>query len=266
MLESTTGMSVLEHLALVPAGGLGAYNVYLDNFLVIQSNPLLYSLEPGAPPGAAVDPITGVFSWTPPPGHGAFTTNITVRVTDYGLPNLSDTTTFAVTVGAPPMLLAQPVSRTNEFGTTATFTVEANGTTPLNYQWRKGGTNLVTGTNAVLTLTNVGRRDGGVYAVLVTNIYDSVLSSNATLVVRVPQRLGNPVLLPDGGACVIVSGDVDGGLLSTNDLLNFEVYAATNLVDWVLLTNDLTLTNGQLWLCDPARTNHPLRFYRILEH
>ena len=165
-----------------------------------------------------------------------------------------------------PVILSQPANQNVAVGALVNFAVSAAGVAPLNYQWHKGGTNLAGRTAAMLTLTNVGRRDSGVYAVLVTNVYGSVLSSNATLVVHVPQRLGNPVLLPDGGACVIVSGDVDGGLLSTNDLPNFEVYAATNLLDWILLTNDLTLTNGQLWLCDPTRTNYPLRFYRILEH
>ena len=265
VLESTTGEGVLEHLALVPAAELGAYDVYLDNFLVVQSNPLGYSLEPGAPPGAAVDPITGVFSWTPPPGHGAFTTNITVRVTDGGLPNLSDTTTFAVTVLAPPMLVVQPANRTNDYGTTAAFLVSATGTEPLSYQWRKDQVSLADATVATLTLTNIGRRDAGVYAVLVTNLYGSILSSNAALVVCVPQRLGTPCLLPDR-TCVIFSGDADGGLLASNDLPHFEVYASTNLANWLLLTNCLDLTNGQLRLHDLSNSNLSQRFYQIIEH
>ena len=90
------------------------------------------------------------------------------------------------------------------------------------------------------------------------------MSSNATLVVRVPQRLGTSALLPDG-TCGITSGNADGGLLSTNDLPNLEVHASANLVDWVLLTYSLMLTNGQLLLYDPGSTNLPLRFYRVLE-
>lgn len=35
-LESTTGKGVLEQLTLVPAGGTGAYNLYLDNFQVLE--------------------------------------------------------------------------------------------------------------------------------------------------------------------------------------------------------------------------------------
>lgn len=164
----------------------------------------------------------------------------------------------------PPAITTQPQSRTNYFGTTATFTVSASGTEPLSYQWRKGGTNLADRTDVILTLTNVGRRDNGVYAVLVTNICNSTLSSNATLVVRVPQRLGTPSVLC-GGTCIILSGDADGGLLSTNDLADFDLYASTNLETWILLTNSLSLTNGQLRLCDPGSTNLPMRFYRVIE-
>ena len=178
----------------------------------------------------------------------------------------SATSAVAVlTVTVPPAITAQPQSQTNNFGTTAIFIVSAAGTAPLSYQWRKGATNLVGHTDVTLALTNVGRGDDGVYAVLVTNLGGSTLSSNALLLVRVPQRLGVPTLLSDG-SCVVLSGDADGGLLSTNDLANFDLYASTNLTSWVLLTNSLSLTNGQLQLWDRGCTNLPQRFYRIVEH
>ena len=68
-----------------------------------------------------------------------------------------------------------PVSRTNDAGTTATFTVLASGTTPLNYQWHKNGTNLTDTGNVsglasnTLTLTNVLGADRADYSVVVTN-------------------------------------------------------------------------------------------------
>ncbi|HVM50425.1 MAG TPA: C1 family peptidase [Candidatus Acidoferrum sp.] len=169
-----------------------------------------------------------------------------------------------LTVQMPPTITAQPQSRTNYFGTTATFSVSATGTQPLGYQWRKFGTNLAVGTDTLLTLTDVGRRDDGLYSVLVTNILSSVLSSDAILLVQVPQRLGTPVLLTDG-TCVLLSGDADGGLLSPSDLTNFAVYASTNLTDWVMLTNCPSLTSGQLEFIDLGCTQFPQRFYRILE-
>src|SRR6185295_13780980 len=65
-----------------------------------------------------------------------------------------------LTVIDPPTILAQPVSRTNNAGTLATFTVTAGGTTP-TYQWRKNGANLSNGgnvsgaTSSALALTTV---------------------------------------------------------------------------------------------------------------
>lgn len=170
-----------------------------------------------------------------------------------------------LTVLVAPAITTQPESRTNHYGTTATFTVVASGTAPLAYQWRKGGADLPTGTDPVLALLNVTRCDGGVYSVLVTNIAGSALSSNALLVVRVPQRLGTPILQADG-SCVVFSGDADGGLLTMNNLANFELYASTNIEDWLPLTNCLSVTNGQLRVCDPDSANLPQRFYRISEH
>jgi hypothetical protein len=66
-------------------------------------NALNFGLS-GAPAGATLDPVTGLFSWTP--GHeSANTTNvITVSVTDDGTPPQSDTKTFAITVLSAPVI------------------------------------------------------------------------------------------------------------------------------------------------------------------
>jgi hypothetical protein len=45
----------------------------------------------------------------------------------------------------PPVILAQPASRTNNAGTAATFSVVAGGAAPLSFQWRKDGVPLVDG-------------------------------------------------------------------------------------------------------------------------
>ena len=67
---------------------------------VVASDPdagdtLTYSLD-AAPAGAAIDPVTGVFTWTPV--EGPATAVITVRVTDSASPPLSATRSFNVTV------------------------------------------------------------------------------------------------------------------------------------------------------------------------
>jgi len=183
ILESTTGKAVLEALALVPAGGMGVYNVYLDNFVQVQNAALTYSLEPGAPAGAAIDASTGVFTWTPVAGQGPATYNITVRVTDGGTPAASATTTFAVTVSAPPVITAQPQSQAVGAGSSVTFSVTATGTAPLSYQWRKNGGTISGATASSYTLANAQPSDAGSYSVVVANAVGTVTSSNAVLTV-----------------------------------------------------------------------------------
>jgi hypothetical protein len=74
-----------------------------------DGNALTYSLDAPTPSGASVNPATGVFTWTPTEAQGPMTTNLTVRVTDNGVPPLSDAKTFTVTVlesNRPPVLAA----------------------------------------------------------------------------------------------------------------------------------------------------------------
>ncbi len=109
VLSTASGLGVLEHLALVPAAGNGAYTVYLDDFGVYTPNLLTYSLDPGAPTNAAVDAATGVFTWTPTEAQGPGLYYITVRVTDSQSPPQTDAETFQVTVNEvnqPPVLAA----------------------------------------------------------------------------------------------------------------------------------------------------------------
>jgi hypothetical protein len=124
VLSTTSGLGVLEHLALVPAAGNGAYTVYLDDFVVGTPNALTYSLDPGAPTNAAVHPVTGVFAWTPTEAQGPGIYNLTVRVTDSQSPPQTDAKSFQVTVNEvnrAPVLTAIP-NRTVHAGMAVVFT------------------------------------------------------------------------------------------------------------------------------------------------
>jgi PKD repeat protein len=70
----------------------------------VPANGLTFSLEPGAPAGATIDPATGLFAWTPADGPGEVTVGI--RVTDDGDPALSDVETVEITVGNVAPVLA----------------------------------------------------------------------------------------------------------------------------------------------------------------
>src|SRR5207245_7704932 len=64
----------------------------------LPQNTLTFSLDAGAPSGAAINSSNGVFSWTPTEAQGPSTNTITIRVTDNGSPVLSDARTFTVIV------------------------------------------------------------------------------------------------------------------------------------------------------------------------
>jgi hypothetical protein len=87
---------------------------------------------------------------------------------------------------AQPVIANQPVSQTNVVGSSATLCVEATGTPPLFYQWRRGAGNLPAETNACLVFTNLQTANAGNYIVVVTNSEGSVTS--ATAFVRVVMR------------------------------------------------------------------------------
>ena len=82
---------------------------------------------------------------------------------------------------ASPAITVQPQSRTDNIGTTATFSVTATGTAPLSYQWFFNDSLLAGRTNSTLTLSNVQPSAAGNYDVVVAN-----RSGSVTSVVAVP--------------------------------------------------------------------------------
>lgn len=88
------------------------------------------------------------------------------------------------TISGAPEITQQPRGVTNQPGGSASFSVTAIGVAPLLYQWCKNGLAITNATNAALNLSPLGLGDGGSYSVIVSNLYGSVLSSNALLMVN----------------------------------------------------------------------------------
>jgi hypothetical protein len=100
----------------------------------IPSNTLTYSLDPGAPVGASIDPNTGVFTWTPSTNQAPSTNTVTVRVIDSGSPPLADTRSFtiAVTLSAPLRFTSVTVAQSGSV--TLTWSSETGRTYRLGYK------------------------------------------------------------------------------------------------------------------------------------
>jgi alpha-tubulin suppressor-like RCC1 family protein len=142
----------------------------------------------------------------------------------------------------PPVIISQPIDQTVASGNTAIFTVAAFSFTPMGCQWSFNGTNLDRATNTFLTLTNVQFSQAGNYAVLVTNAFGSVLSSNAVLTVTAtPPMIQNQPT----NQTVFVNGTAVFDVMATGSL-PMSYQWSLNGTDLADITNTtLTLANVQ---------------------
>ena len=69
----------------------------------LPAQTLTFSLDPPAPVGAEINPLSGQFTWKPTQAQALKSYLITVRVTDNGKPNRSTTRLFTVTVPQHPL-------------------------------------------------------------------------------------------------------------------------------------------------------------------
>jgi uncharacterized repeat protein (TIGR03803 family) len=112
-------------------------------------------------------------------------------------------------------VILSPTSQTNYANRTATFTATTFSPELLNYQWQKNGTNLLNGgnisgaTNSTLIIANLSDADAAIYSAVVSDVYSSVTTSNATLTVIDPPIITaqptNLVVLPGTNATFGIS-------------------------------------------------------------
>lgn len=112
--------------------------------------------------------------------------------------NLTPTTPPA---NVAPSIASQPSSVTVTAGQSANFSVTANGSAPLSYQWKKGGSAISGATSSTYSISSATTSDAGNYTVEVTNPYGSVTSNSAALTV-------NAAPAPSGGS---TGGSSSGG-------------------------------------------------------
>jgi len=125
------------------------------------------------------------------------TTTYTLTATNSGGSITKSTTVTVSTSPLAPTLQAQPRDASVYTSQTATFTVEAYGSAPLAYQWRKNDIEITGATSASYTTpATVDADSGATFSVVVSNSVDSVTSSEATLTVKTPGSVAGA--LPTG--------------------------------------------------------------------
>jgi uncharacterized repeat protein (TIGR03803 family) len=115
-----------------------------------------------------------------------------------------------------PFITSQPVSQTLRAGQTANLSFSATGSTPLSYQWLKGGAVIPNGGHiagadtTMLSISNASGADSGLYSAVVSNHFGSVTSSVAVLSVQDPFLVSGPIsqTVNIGGAAsfVVIAG------------------------------------------------------------
>lgn len=143
-----------------------------------------------------------------PPSFFANTDTITVTVPGANVVDLATgtihgagTTAFSFTTEAyvpptPPSVTTQPAPQSVFVGDPAMFHVDADGTAPLTYKWRRNGVALTgnsSATTATLTIPSATLADMGNYDCVVANVAGSDVSHAAALTVSlVPPSIATP--------------------------------------------------------------------------
>jgi len=84
----------------------------------------------------------------------------------------------------PPTITSHPQNQTVAVGQSATFSVSATGTPPLNYQWQRNGADIAGETSSSFTLSNAQLSDNGaLFRALVNNSFGTATSNTAQLTV-----------------------------------------------------------------------------------
>ncbi|MCC7375316.1 MAG: immunoglobulin domain-containing protein [Verrucomicrobiales bacterium] len=84
----------------------------------------------------------------------------------------------------PPRIVVQPHPQSVNDGATIKFSVSAEGSEPLSYQWQKDGQDLLFANGSELVIPSASAADQGIYRVIVKNAVASVISEPVQLKVE----------------------------------------------------------------------------------
>lgn len=136
--------------------------------------------------GTAIAGATGSTYTTPTETTSNNGAQFTVAVSNAAGTIISNAATLTVTTTpVAPSITTQPSNQTIFAGQTATFSVVANGTSPLSYQWSQNGTAIGGATSSSYTTpTETTANSGATFSVVVSNSAGNATSNNATLTVN----------------------------------------------------------------------------------
>jgi hypothetical protein len=220
----------------------------------IPANSLSYVLL-AAPAGAVIN-SGGTISWTPTEAQGPSTNTFTTIVTDNGIPPLSATNSFVVTVtevNSAPILPVQPNHTITALTTLAVTNAATDSDIPVNslaYLLLNAPGNAIISANGVITWipTAAQDRSTNLFRTVVTDNGSPPLSATNAFIVFVNS---DPVVVLDSTAlvaegCSPTNNAIDPGETVTMlfSLKNTGLGDTTNLVVTLLQTNGIVSPSG----------------------
>jgi len=169
-----------------------------------------------------------------------------------------------LTVRQPPVISIQPRSETVLAGVGTTLEVTAKGSSPLFYQWRKNGVDIVGATGTSYAIGSATREDFAKYTVRITNAAGSTTSNEALVRVLIRQNLEKPIRLTNGRIRLRFR-DPNGATPEVDQISGFEVWGSADLTNWFRLTGGLEIGNGAIEFEDTTANGVLRRYYRITE-
>ncbi|HEX8189583.1 MAG TPA: immunoglobulin domain-containing protein, partial [Pyrinomonadaceae bacterium] len=146
--------------------------------------------------------------------------------------------------GDAPSITTQPVSQTVSAGANVSFTVAAEGTGPLSYQWQKNGSPIPGANAPTLSLTNVQGTDSGGYRAVVSNAAGSAASTTALLGVETGPVAPAITSQPASQTAVRGGSALFGVIATGTGPLSYQWYKDGSLIP-AATTSSLSLSNVQ---------------------
>jgi pectate lyase len=163
--------------------------------------------------------------------------NLVIKSADVSLGGSAD-------LGDAPSITTQPVSQTVSAGANVSFTVAAEGTAPLSYQWQKNGSPINGATAATLNLSNVQGADSGNYRAVVSNAAGSATSTSAVLNVQTGP-VAPAITSQPASQTVVTGGSALFGVIATGTApLSYQWYKDGSLIPGAT-SSSLSLSNVQ---------------------
>jgi uncharacterized protein (UPF0179 family) len=229
----------------------------------LPANALTYQLLAG-PAGAAVDPVSGLFCWTPTEAQGPGSLIVTVQVADNGISPLSDTKTFSVVVNeanSAPVLAAIPnqtVAEGSKLNVQLSATDADLPTNALTYQLLAGPPGATAPSGGLFSWTPTEAAGPGKFTVTVqvTDNGSPARSDSRTFSVDVTEVNRAPVLavIPDQ---IIAEGSTLTLQLSATD---FDIPANPLAYQLILGPAGATVDPNGLFSWTPSESQGPGTF------